>query len=292
MTAPTKLRPRGVAFPALAGSLLWAQAAPVLAAGETIKFAPHRAVYDVSLVRAAPGSGVNDMSGRLVYELKGGACEGYTQTMRFVTQSSASDGSEQVNDMRSSTFEETAGRKLRFTTTQYKDDQIAEVTEGEAGRAAAGDVKIELTKPETKAISLPSNTYFPIQHSIAMLEAARAGQPRFVADVYDGSEKGDKLSATTTIIGKARLAGASELPAAVASTARLKEMKFWPISTSYFEKDKGFDKKDSLPNYEMSAHFYENGVSTRLVMDYGDFALKGDLKELEFLPEPGCQAIR
>jgi EipB-like len=261
-------------------------------AGEPVKFAPHRAVYDVTLARAAPGSGVSDMAGRLVYELRGSACEGYTQQMRFVTTSSASDGSEQINDMRSTTFEEAFGRKLRFNSTQYRDEEVAEVTQGQAGRretgGAAGEVNVELTKPEKRVLSLPGSVYFPIQHSIAMLEAAKAGKQLFVADVYDGSEKGDKVSATNTIIGAARDQSKDSLPPGLANADRLKPLKFWPIATSYFEKDKSFDKKDALPNYEMAAHFYENGVSTRLLMDYGDFSLKGELTELTFLAEPEC----
>jgi hypothetical protein len=262
-------------------------------AADAVTFAPHRAVYDISLIRAAPGSGVNDMSGRLVYELTGGSCEGWAQSMRFVTQSSSSDGSEQVNDMRSSSFEETTGKKLRFTTTQYRDAEIAEVTQGQAGRRAVnGDVTIELSKPEAKALSLKGTVYFPIQHSLALLDAARAGRNRFEADVYDGSEKGDKVSATTTIIGKGRRPDASMLPAGVANANQLKSLQFWPVSTSYFEKDKSIDKKDALPSYEMAAQFFENGVSTKLTMDYGDFALRGELKELTFLGDPTCQAPR
>lgn len=271
----------------LAGVLIATVAAQ--AASETVKFAPHRAVYDITLGRSAPGSGVNDMTGRLVYELTGGACEDYAQSMRFVTQSSSTDGSEQVNDMRTSSSEEAGGRRLKFTSTQYRDDQIAEATEGRAGRKAGdNEVTIELSKPETRALSLPGSVYFPIQHSIAMLDAARAGKMRFEADVYDGSDKGDKVSATTTVIGKARVADAAELPASIANVERLKQMKFWPISTSYFEKGKTLDTKDALPNYEMAAHFFENGVSTRLVMDYGDFSLKGELRELTWLDEPRC----
>jgi EipB-like len=278
---------RAVALAVMAGLICPA----ALAQTAPVKFAPHRAVYDVTLVRSAPGSGVSDMSGRLVYELTGGECEGYSQSMRFVTQSSSSDGSEQVNDMRSSSFEETAGKRLRFTTTQLRDDQVAEVTQGQAGRRApSGDVTIELVQPEPKAVSLKGKIYFPIQHSLALIDAARAGQQRFEADVYDGSEKGDKVSATTTIIGKGRLPTDGILPPKVVSADRLKPLRYWPITTSYFEKDKTYDKKDALPSYEMAAQFFENGVSNKLMMDYGDFALRGDLTELTFLEEPACAA--
>jgi len=255
----------------------------------SIKFAPHRAVYDVKLARSAPGSGVADMSGRLVYELKGSSCEGYTQDMRFVTKSSSSEGPDQVNDMRTTSFEEPLGRKLRFNTTQYHDAQAAEVTQGSAGRRGSdGAILIEVTKPEAKAMSLPGSTYFPIQHSIAMLEAARAGKHLFVADVYDGSEKGDKVSATNTVIGPVHDMSTDQLPKGLANVEKLKALKYWSVATSYFEKDKSFDKKDMVPTYEMAAHFYENGVSSRLLMDYGEFSLRGELTELTFLPEEPC----
>jgi hypothetical protein len=263
------------------------------AASETTRFAPHRAVYDVKLARAAPGTGVNDMKGRLVYELTGGGCEDYAQSMRFVTRSSGSDGTEQINDMRSSSSEAAAGQQLRFRSMQYSDDKLGEVTEGKAGRGGtSGDVVVELSKPNAKALSLPGATYFPIQHSLAMVEKAKAGTTRFEADVYDGSDKGDKVSATMTIIGKGRQPDAAALPSTIANTDRLKKLRYWPISTSFFEKGKSLESKDALPNYEMAAHFYENGVSTRLVMDYGDFSLKGELTELTFLPEPACGAAK
>lgn len=256
---------------------------------EPVSFSPHRAIYDLTLLRAAPGSGVNDMTGRLVYELTGAACEGYTQAMRFVTQASASDGAEQISDMRSTSFEENAGRRLKFNTTQFRDDKLSERTEGQAGRKTpTGAVTVELSSPERKALDLPADVYFPIQHSVALLQAAKAGETRFAADVYDGSEKGDKLSATNTMIGKPKTASMGTWPASVANMESLKALRYWPIATSYFEKDKSYDKKDALPNYEMAFNFFENGVSTKLVMDYGDFSLRGELKELTFLDAPKC----
>ena len=61
-------------------------AASVPAAAQTILLAPHRAVYEMTLVTTRGGTGVTAVSGRIVYELTGSVCEGYTQNMRFVTQ--------------------------------------------------------------------------------------------------------------------------------------------------------------------------------------------------------------
>jgi hypothetical protein len=265
-------------------------AATPAAALDAVKLQPHRAIYDLTLHRSASGSGLNEMNGRLVYELIGAPCEGYTQTMRFVTRSTTSDGSQQLNDIRTSSFEEPTGEKLEFSTTHMHDNQT-EVTEGRAARREPprGAVAVELRQPDTRRLDLPAGIYFPIQHSLALIEAARRGDRQFAADLYDGSERGDRVSATTTIIGQRKAAAAEELPATAAT--RMTGATYWPIATSYFHKTTSFGRSDAVPSYEMSARFFENGVSTRLVLDYGDFALKGDLKDITFLPETTC-AVR
>ena len=58
------------------------------------------------------------------------------------------------------------------------------------------------------------------------------------------------------------------------------------------EKSRFFEpgprKADAVPTYELAFRFYENGVSTKLYIDYGDFAIRGELKELTFLEETPC----
>ena len=58
----------------------------------------------------------------------------------------------------------------------------------------------------------------------------------------------------------------------------------WPVSIAYFEPKT--DAKDAVPVYELSFLFFENGVSRKLLIDYGEFAIQGELKEINFL-EPG-----
>ena len=87
-------------------------------AGGAVQFRPHRAVYDISFDHATPGSGVADMSGRMVYEMTGTTCGEYAQNMRFVTRMTNQEGVAQVNDLRTSSFEELATHRLRFSSSQ------------------------------------------------------------------------------------------------------------------------------------------------------------------------------
>lgn len=262
--------------------------AEALPGGEAAAMAPHRAVYDISLARSTPGSGVSDMTGRMVYELAGSACEGYTQNMRFVTRLTNREGEAQVSDLRTSSWEDASGSRLRFNSSQFRDDQLAETTQGDAGRANVSDgVRVELTKPDKKKLDLSGDIYFPMQHSIAMLAAAREGRQVFTADLYDGSEQGEKVYQTSAFIGQRADPGKVPLPEDVEGAQRLAALPSWPISISYYEP--GAERTDALPSYELSFRFFDNGVSSRLYIDYGDFAILGELKELTFLEPSECR---
>ena len=85
-------------------------------------------------------------------------------------------GNTMVTDLRSSSWEEGSGKRFRFNSSQFRDEKPTEATAGDAARANADDIKVELTKPAKKGLSLSARVYFPIQHSIALLEAASAGK--------------------------------------------------------------------------------------------------------------------
>jgi hypothetical protein len=256
-------------------------------AADIIPLAPHRAVYEITLDKAKTGAGMSDLNGRMVYELTGSACEGYTQTMRFVTRMTSNDGETSLTDMRSSTFEDTTTNLFKFSSTQYRDDQQTEATAGDAKRDP-GAVKVDITKPKKTQLSIAVGTLFPVQHSVAMLAAARAGKSVFAADLYDGSEKGEKVYATTAVIGGRVPPGRNPKLPVVKNDERLEKLQSWPISLSYF--DKAGDKSDSGPSYELAFVFFENGVSQRLFIDYGDFSIRGVLKDIVFLDSAPCTA--
>ncbi|MGQ0457435.1 MAG: cell envelope integrity EipB family protein [Hyphomicrobium sp.] len=260
--------------------------APALAAGDVV-FSPHRAVYEITLARTAPGSGVAGLSGRMVFELNGSSCEGYTQNMRFVTRMSNQEGGETVNDLRTSSFEDASGKRLRFSSTQHQNDDAIEASQGDASRSKDGlSAKVELSKPAKTRVTLPEDIYFPVQHAAALISSARAGRQLFSANLYDGSEKGDKYYATTSVIGKKFDQGPVKSSAAVSGSDRLAQYDSWPVAISYFDPAK--DKEDATPAYELGFRYYENGVTSNLRIDYGEFAIAGDLKELTFLDAPAC----
>ncbi len=147
---------------ACAGAGLWVLVGTALAqsalkgpAPGDVVFAPHRAVYDLSLDETNSGSGVAGVSGRIVYELTGSSCEGYAQSMRFVTQTMTQEGDTQVTDLRTSSWEQVPPRRLRFSTSTYQNEQPADQTQGVAEREnPTSATRVDLTRPAKRKIDL------------------------------------------------------------------------------------------------------------------------------------------
>jgi len=274
---------------AMAILLAGASAGGATATEDEVVLAPHRAVYDITLHRAQGGSGIADMSGRMVYEITGNPCVGYSQSMRFVTNVVNQEGVTSLTDLRTTSWEDAASRAFRFNSTQYKDRKLTETTVGDASRSNGTErLKVALTRPARKQLDLQPQAMFPIQHSRELVVRARRGERLFTADLYDGSEKGDKVYTTVSFLGDRRAPGNVEGLEQVESAKPLLKVPAWPISISYYEPETS--RQDAVPTYELSFLYYANGVSRRLLIDYGSFAVRGVLKEISFLDPGKCDA--
>ncbi len=277
-----------LAYGLAAGALLggaFAGQAHALAAKEPNKLAAHRAIYEMTLDDARSASGITGIDGRMVFEFTGSECDGYSLNMRMVTQMTDSQGQTNLTDLRSSTWEQGDGQKFRFQSAQYLNDKLGDVTMGRAVRETPKEVvKVKLSQPANAELDLSGPVLFPTQHSLALIDAARAGRTLFQARIYDGSEKGRKVYDTTAFIGTMVGPGADGALEAVAKDKGLGELASWPVSIGYFEPKGG----DLIPSYQIDFRLYENGVSRELFIDYGDFSIHGTLTALEYLKAPAC----
>ena len=257
-------------------------------AAAKLDIAAHRAVYDITLERASTSSGIVELTGRMVYELKGSHCAGFAQQIRFVTHTIDRSGKPSIMDMRSSFNENADGKTFQFRTEQLRDKKLMDSASGDAKRGSEGrELSIRLKKPKSRKLSIKRALVFPVQHSIELLEAAKAGKTVYASDLYDGSEKGMKYYATTAVLGKQNdVALNASLPEAKNADA-LNGLKSWPVALSYFDPTKG--QGDELPSYELSFLFFENGVLRNLIIDYGHFAIRGRLSSLEMLEAKPCK---
>ena len=264
-----------------------ARPAEAFAGKEPVKLAPHRAVYEMTLDEARSASGITGIDGRMVFEFTGSECNGYTLNMRMVTQMTDSQGQTNLTDLRSSTWEEGNGQKFRFQSAQYLNDKLGDVTMGRATRNLPDTaIQVRLSQPSHAELNLSGQVLFPTQHSLALMDAAEEGQGLLQAQIYDGSEKGQKVYDTTAFIGKPVAPGTDKIEAP-AKEKGLAELVSWPVSIGYFEAKGG----DLTPSYQIDFRLYANGVSRALLIDYGDFSIHGTLTSLEYLKAEACPPV-
>jgi hypothetical protein len=272
-----------LAAPLLGGTLT--ERALAFAGKGPNKLVAHRAIYEMTLDDARSASGITGIDGRMVFEFTGSECDGYSLNMRMVTQMTDTQGQTNLTDLRSSTWEQGDGQKFRFQSAQYLNDKLGDVTMGRAVRERPNEaVKVKLSQPAAAELDLSGPLLFPTQHSLALIDAARAGQAIFQARVYDGSEKGRKVYDTTAFIGTEVKPGADANLEPAAKDKSLGELPSWPVSIGYFEAKGG----DLTPSYQIDFRLYENGVSRDLLIDYGDFSIHGTLTSLEYLKATEC----
>lgn len=246
-----------------------------------IALANHRAVYDLSLADSRGTRAVESARGRIVIEFRGDACRGYTMLTRQVTELTSAETGARLSDMRSTTFEGGQGREFRFKTTTLTDAKPAPTVDGTAADASEG-LSVKL-KGAPKPFTAGGPVLFPSLHMRRLIEAARAGRSTLAAKVYDGSDDGRKVYDTFAVIGRAMTG-----PAPASGDARDKPLRegalgtvpHWPVSLSYYTAGAG----ERTPIYTLAFDLYENGVSGALKLDYGDFAILGDLTALDIDP--------
>ncbi len=247
-----------------------------------VPLAPHRATYELSLLSSKGSDAPTSARGRIVYEFNGNACEGYTVNFRQATELVSPEGKSQVLDTRSTTFESGDGKTFRFRIETLSDGNRTKLIEGSAERASDA-LSINLKNPVPSKSDLDVVAYFPVQQTLMGLAAARAGEMTLEMNAYDGSGDGQKIYHSLNIIGREMKKPAED---EAEKAEGMKDMKRWPVVTSYFERE----KSDGAPMYTLTFEMWENGVSSNLKLDYGDFVLGGKVSKYEALKATPCEA--
>lgn len=259
--------------------------APAAFAEEAVRLTPHRAVYDLSLVKGGGPQSVESARGRIVLEFTGDACEGYASKFRQVTVLESGEAGTKTSDLRNATFEDGTGRSFQFKTESLLNGSASEAVDGDAQQHPDGSVDIRLKEPKRDRLTLAGAPLFPTEHMKRVITAARKGESTFTVKVYDGSDDGRKVYDTLAVIGRRIDPGASEGVETASKQEALSKLARWPVTLSYFGPGEG----ERTPVYVLAFELYENGVSRALRLDYGNFTLKGDVQSLEILPASGCQ---
>jgi len=251
-----------------------------------VELVPHLAIYDLRLSHSRNSRSAEAITGRILYDFSGNSCDGYALQFRQVSELNTGEGKSAVSDLRTITWEDGTATSYRFQSQNLIDENQVETVDGQADRRSDG-VAVNLTKPGRKKFDADAGVVFPTEHMRRVIAAARAGKAMLELPVYDGSENGEKIFNTLTIIG-APIPPDQRVPTdAAAGQQALDGMTRWPVTISYFERDaKGGEQ---TPIYSIAFELYDNGISRALTLDYNDFVLRGDMSVLEIKDSKPCR---
>jgi len=256
---------------------------------DRVLLAPHRAIYDLTLFKSHGSRGIDAIRGRILYDFSGNACEGFELKFRQVSEIDSGEGKAALSDLRSSTWEDGDAKKFRFSSENLFNERQTDIVDGQAERDAK-TVAVNLIKPKQKKFTVPSAAVFPTEHMRRIIAAARDGKSLLELPVYDGSETGEKLYNTLTVIGRPIAPGEKVPDDAGAKIPAMANLTRWPVTISYFDKldEKAEQGGEQTPVYSIGFELYENGVSRALILDYTDFTIKGEMTSLELKDGKPC----
>jgi hypothetical protein len=280
-------------FSSLALTVVSLAAAPAFGgaahAGASGSFLSHQALYELNLLKSRGSAAINSAHGRILYDFSGSACEGYTSDFRQVSELESGEGKNTLSDLRSTSWEDGESKSYRFKIDTRMNDGDPSAVDGIAERS--GDhITVKLKQPVAKTFNLDGTTVFPTEQIHRIIAAARDGKSVLELKVYDGSDTGEKVYNTLTVIGQA-IPGdrAAKEPDPATSSEAMKSLTRWPVTVSYYDESAKPSSGEQSPVYAMSFELYENGVSRSLVLDYNDFVITGTMGKFNVKDSKPCK---
>ncbi len=258
----------------VAASMMGAAAA--FAAPPVLAMAPHQATYRMSLASTQSGSGIVGANGTMSYKFAD-ACDGWTVENRIAVTYAYSEGGQAQTSTDFVTWESKDGLRYRFRVRNSRDGQVTDEIEGTAELRGKGQGGVaRFTRPEAMTVALPKGTLFPTEHTVRLMDAARAGRRSLLRVVFDGSDTEGPYD-VNALIGPPS-------PQESNPASPLLEARAWPMSLAFFP----VASADPAPDFEMRLNYHANGVAEDVVQSFKNFSLMGRLETIEALPRRGC----
>lgn len=247
-----------------------------------IVLAPNRATYDMKLAVARPNSGIVEVNGNMVLETVD-SCDGWEIKQRIKLTFLRNDGEEFETDSSFTSYESKDGLQLRFSVRNAQNDEVEEELRGRADlEALGGKGRASFTLPEVRSFELPAGTLFPTTHMALVIKHAREGDKSVSYRVFDGARL-DGAFQVNAVIGRSPRP-APGTPPVRGDIGLLRNQPSWGVRFAFFANgDQG-----AQPEYELALDLLGNGIARSMLLDYGDFAVKANLVQIQALPRPKC----
>ena len=243
----------------------------------------HKAVYDIALASTKGGAtGVVNAQGKMSYSVQKVCDQWQTESVFSLDIGYEMAGLDTTN-WKQTTRESADGCQFDFDVFVREKGQDRKDLSGKA--VCDGNKKmLHLTLPVRSEAVLPTNVVFPVQQTLKLLNAAQSGQKRVSSYVYDGTRP-DSLFSMNAVISipenfqSADIEGDKDL---------IRDKKVHRFDAAFFEQFASGAQQTGMPLYEVSLHYYENGISDRIEQDFGSYRLRSTLTGLKKLKDIPC----
>ncbi len=238
--------------------------------------APHRALYEVGLVRADQAAGIAALSGAALYEWSS-ACDRTVVNRETRLSVQPPEGDPVSVRVEFSAWERLDGLAYGFSGRTIRNGVATEARSGTAELSAAGGGEAVYSRPHERRLVLEPGTMFPAAWVRDVIDHARVGEGLLTNRVFFGEDEDDLLTTTVLVLPEGAAGNAPEAPAALNGLAR------WRAQFAFFNAD-----EEALPAFESTEWFYENGVGGDAVLTFPEFTIRYRLKAVELHDPPDC----
>ena len=242
---------------------------------------PHRATYSYSLEQEKSDPGYLDAAGEMVTRWSDD-CDGWTveQTSRLLIERTGGVVIDFGWSMES--WESKDGLQFRYFLAQSQEGHVTSRVQGRAKLDAigkGGEVEIR-GDGESFTVELLPGTIFPTWHSLDVINSLQQDRQPLWHVLFDGADDENVLSGVSTFHIEERAATDDEVerfPALDGQSLHRMAFAFFPIQQDAAE-----------PEHEMELSLAVNGVVTEFIFDFGEFAVRASLEDLEPLKRAEC----
>jgi len=233
-----------------------------------------QALYDLTLSKVRTHD-ITGAAGQMTFNVVDG-CTGWgtTQHMTLLIRNTDGTLTKSVTDY--ITWESKDGKTLTFTLRESDNDGKEQVDDsGAAIHTGDNDAGIiTYTTPANTTLPMPPGTLFPMAHTEALLAAGRDGRKFISPPLFDGTTP-DGAQATFV----AELGHHGPMPNSFSALSKIPSSD---VDIAFYERK----NDDENPDFRTQMRYFENGVATNLVLDFGDFIMTGKLEHLTIPPSP------
>ena len=233
------------------------------------------ALYNLSLAKVRTHD-VTGATGQMRFSVIDG-CTGWATTQHMTLLIRNADGTLNKSVTDYITWESKDGKTLTFTLREKDND--GKLTVDDAGTAthsgANGTGTIVYTTPKSTVLAMPPGTLFPMAHTQALIDAGKTNQKFISVPLFDGTTADGAQHTFVAVLGHrgpqlASFPALSPLPSDI-------------VDIAFFERK----NSDETPDFRSQMRYYDDGVATDILLDFGDFVMKGKLDRLT-IPAASC----